>query len=100
MLAWAISLWAFNCVLLLTPFFLSKAEIIKQGGTLAHEITHINKNKDESRDINPVAKAAQLQEAGDSGGKDLSWEKPDWTKDAGLKSTAKGTERARVHSTS
>jgi hypothetical protein len=65
---------------------------MKGSGNLAHEITHINKNKDESRDINSAAQATRLQGAGDGGDKDLSWEKPDWTKDAGLKTTGKGKE--------
>ena len=59
-------------------------------GNLAGEITHINKNKDESRDINAAGNASDLH--GGSGGdeKDLSWEKPAWTQDAGLKTTKKG----------
>jgi hypothetical protein len=67
-----------------------KAEIMKAQGNLAGEITMINKNKDESRDINPVAKDAKLAGAAADGDKDLSWEKPAWTQNAGLKSTTKG----------
>ena len=67
-----------------------KAEVMKTEGNLAREITHINKEKDPSRDLNSAATAEQLKEAAAAGDKNLAWEKPDWTKDAGLKHTKKG----------
>ena len=63
---------------------------MKTGGNLAAEITHINKHKDESRDINSAANASDLHSGGGSVQKDLAWEKPAWTKDAGLNQTGKG----------
>ena len=63
---------------------------MKTGGNLAGEITHINKNKDESRDISSAANSVQLAGAAADNNKDTSWEKPAWTQNAGLKSTAKG----------
>ena len=69
---------------------------MKTSGNLASEITHVNKNKDESRDINSAANAGVLQGGGGGAEKDLSWEKPAWTQNAGLKTTAKGaTHRCR-----
>ena len=65
---------------------------MKTGGNLAGEITHINKNKDESRDINSAANSGNLHGGSAGDDKDLSWEKPAWTQNAGLKSTAKGTK--------
>lgn len=50
----------------------------------------INKQKDETRDINPVATNAQLNQSDAHSDKNLAWEKPDWTKSAGLKTTKKG----------
>jgi len=51
-----------------------QAEIMKTAGNLAGEITMINKNKDESRDIS--ADAANVALKGATGtDKDLSWEK-------------------------
>ena len=65
---------------------------MKTSGNLAAEITHVNKNKDESRDINSAANAEKLSGAGGGAEKDVSWEKPAWTQNAGLKSTAKGED--------
>lgn len=62
---------------------------MKTGGNLAAEITHINKHKDESRDINSAADPGGLQHGSGGGDKDLAWEKPAWTKDAGLNQTGK-----------
>ena len=47
---------------------------MKTQGNLAGEITHINKNKDETRDINSEANVP-LKGAAGGDGKDLSWEK-------------------------
>lgn len=63
---------------------------MKTQGNLAAEITHINKHKDETRDINSAANAEVLKESGGGTDKDLSWEKPEWTQDPGLKNTNKG----------
>merc|ERR1712232_728748 len=69
-----------------------KAEAMKTSGNLAKEITHVNANKDASRDVNSTANTEILHQAGGAGEKDVSWEKPSWTKGAGLKS-AQGTEK-------
>jgi len=66
------------------------ADTVKTGGNLSKEITHINANKDTSRDINSAANSDMLQKKGESGGNDISWEKPSWASNAGLKSTKKG----------
>eukprot|EP00797_Seminavis_robusta_P016493 Sro2460_g328270.2 (96) ;mRNA; r:10941-11543 len=67
-----------------------KADKMKEGN-LAAEITHVNKNKDASRDINAAANSEVLHSGGGGDDKDVSWEKPSWTKDAGLKNTGKVT---------
>lgn len=66
-----------------------KADKMKSGN-LAKEITHINANKDTSRDTNSTANADILTNKAEAGGKDISWEKPAWAQNAGLKSTKKG----------
>ena len=63
---------------------------MKGTGNLASEITHVNKNKDAARDLNAVGNTGVLSGAGGAADKDVSWEKPSWTQNAGLKSTAKG----------
>lgn len=66
------------------------AEIMKTKGNLAGEITNINANKDERRDLNSAATPDVLAPKSGEVEKNLDWEKPAWTQDAGLKSTAKG----------
>lgn len=65
---------------------------MKTSGNLASEITMVNKNKDESRDVNAAANAGVLHGGGGGSEQDVSWEKPSWTQNAGLKQTGKGRE--------